>query len=275
MNGNLLADKSIGFIGAGNMGAALIGGLHSNRTFGPTQIWASDIDDAKLGQLAQKRGINTTRDNKQLLAKCNIIVFSVKPQILTNVLHSIREFAREDHLFITIAAGFKTSFIEEAFQTNPRVIRAMPNTPSLISAGATGFCGGRFIQDGDLDIARAVFESVGLAVRVSEEQIDAVTGVSGSGPAYFFMMLECMTEAGFQCGLDRDVAQALAIQTCLGAAHLAAQGDKTPTQLREMVTSPNGTTFAALEALCDAEFPDAVYKAVKRAAERSKELSQD
>lgn len=263
---------SLAFVGGGNMAAALIRGLVGTRTFSRDHIIAADPDDGRLSILASDPGVRTTNDNVEAIRTANIVVLAVKPQVFRQVLPDLVDGLRADALVISIAAGVSTAVIEAALPEGTRVIRTMPNTPALAGLGATAVAGGTHATGEDRATASTLFESVGVVVQVPESQMDAVTGLSGSGPAYVFAMIEALRDAGIQEGLDAATAETLAAQTVRGAAELLLTRDETPEALRQKVTSPGGTTLAGLTALDKKGFRDAVVGAVRAATRRSTEL---
>lgn len=267
-------DHTIAFLGAGNMASALIEGLLNAGTASPGQLIASDPNEAARARLAERHGMRTTSNSREAVADADIVVLSVKPQTFAQLLPEVHGALAERALIISIAAGIPTSTIEGALGSERRVVRAMPNTPALVQAGATGLSKGRAATDDDLAAARAIFDSVGITVTVPESLIDAVTGLSGSGPAYVFRMVEGLVTGGVQAGLAPDDALKLAAQTVFGAGKLLLQAGEDPAELRRRVTSPGGTTAAGLATLDERGFVDALAACVERATARGKELAQ-
>lgn len=267
-------EHSIAFVGAGNMAGALIRGLVGTGTVPAYRITASDPDEARLGALGSELGIRTTSDNAEAVSEANVVVLATKPQVFAEVLPGVAAALSPSALLISIAAGISTRVIERAFPRGSRVVRSMPNTPALVGAGATAIAAGAHATDADLDLAELLFRSVGIAVRVPEEQIDAVTGLSGSGPAYVFAMIEALRDAGIAEGLPADTAIQLASQTVFGAARLLLDEKEAPEVLRARVTSPGGTTRAGLDALASANFAGVIQGAVHAATRRSAELGK-
>ncbi|MDD5063751.1 MAG: pyrroline-5-carboxylate reductase [Phycisphaerae bacterium] len=266
----------IGFIGSGNMAEALIKGIITARLYKPGNIFISDIRPGRLKQLAKKYKVKQTRGNRDLVSKADIIVLSVKPQNMTDALESIKGAVSGKKLVISIAAGVKVSRIAGVLG-NVAIVRAMPNTPALIGEGASAL----FANDKAkpmLKKAKAVFSAVGKVVVVSNESlIDAVTAVSGSGPAYYFLLMEEMIKAGGKLGLSDDIVRDLVLQTAKGAALLAIDADgrcESPAKLRQKVTSPGGTTEAALKELAKGKFGALINSAIKKARDRSRQLSR-
>jgi len=266
---------TIGFIGAGNMAEALIKGIIAGGVYEPADVLISDIRADRLDWLAQQYEVTCARDNAELADKADIIVLSVKPQIMSEALYAIKDVVTTNKLVISIAAGIKIACITDALGDLP-VVRVMPNTPALISQGASGLCANEQASP-MLDTVRSIFASVGKVVVVdNEDLIDSVTAVSGSGPAYYFLLMEKMIEAGIELGLSPDVAKDLVLQTAKGTAMLALEADttgETPAELRRKVTSPGGTTEAALKVFADGRMPETIVAGVTRARDRARELS--
>jgi len=265
----------IGFLGAGAMAEALAGGLRASGT-PAASLRLADPDAARRKHVEQALGLTTTDDNAALVAGSDLVVLAVKPQVLPGALAALAgepDLARP--LWVSIAAGIRISRLEAALGAGARVVRAMPNTPALVRSGATAICGNAAVNAEDLSRARALFESVGTCWTAPREALlDAVTGLSGSGPAYVFVFLEALGDAGVRMGLPRDAAYQLAFQTVLGAAKLAIEDGRHPAALKDQVTSPGGTTIAGLERLEAAGFRAALYDAVAAATRRSEELAR-
>ncbi len=266
--------QRIAFIGAGNMANALIRALVRTSVVPAAQIIAADPDTGRLSALEADLGIRVFGDNQEAARQADILVLATKPQIFPKVLPGLSKVVSADTLVISIAAGVSTQVIEQALPTGVRVIRTMPNTPALVGAGATAIAAGTHATNEDLGTAETLFESVGTVVKLPEPQIDAVTGLSGSGPAYVFAMVEALRDAGVDVGLSEEVATRLAAQTVYGAAKLLLESGETPEALREKVTSPGGTTAAGLQALGTAGFAEAVLAAIRAATARSEELGR-
>lgn len=267
-------NKTIAFIGAGNMAEALIRGLLSSKTARPGQIIATDVRPERLEQLHRAYAIHTSADNAKAAAKADIIVLAVKPQQMDAALKDLKSEISNLKLVVSIAAGVPTARIERELGGEPRVVRTMPNTPALVGAGAAALCRGRFATEADLATAEQILSAVGIVVRTDEEHLDAVTALSGSGPAYIFFMTEAMIAAGVEAGLSEEVAKRLAVQTVFGAGKLLAESGELPQELRRKVTSPGGTTEAALKVKMERGFAKIVAEAIHAAARRSRELSQ-
>ncbi|MDM1249891.1 pyrroline-5-carboxylate reductase [Acinetobacter johnsonii] len=265
-------NRNICFIGGGNMAQALIGGLIS-RGLPSTRITVSDPVEQVRHLLAEK-DLVVTEDNASAIREADVVVLAVKPQVLANVLKPLNGLF-DGKLIISIVAGAEIATIAALSGSN-RIVRVMPNTPALVQTGAHGLYATEAVDKEDRDLASQVLAATGLTLWVGEEaQIDAVTAVSGSGPAYFFYMMESMIRAGKNLGLDEKVATALTLQTALGAAQMAITSSNTPAELRKNVTSPNGTTQAALEVFDRAQISQNIQAALAAAQKRSQELAQE
>jgi pyrroline-5-carboxylate reductase len=267
-----LLGKRIAVIGAGAMGGALCRGLVESGAALPEDVTASDPHADHLQDLASRLHIRTTPSNAQAADGADILILAVKPFTMQAVLEEIAECVAPDTLVISIAAGIRTEMLEAALPARVPVIRAMPNTAAQVREGACAFCRGRSADDIHAKQAAAVFHSFGIAVQVEERMMDAVTAVSGSGPAYVYLMIEAMVDGGVKAGLPRDLAHQLACQTVLGAARMVMETGMHPAQLKDMVATPSGTTITALAALEQSGFRAALIDAVERAAIRSREL---
>lgn len=266
-----LADTKLGFIGVGNMGGAIIRGLVGGGQVPRENLVCYDPDPARQAQMADL-GVETALDNAEVMHS-PVVVLGVKPQILPAVLAEAKDFARPWHLIISIAAGVPLQVLEEACPAS-RIIRVMPNTPTLVSAGMAALAPGRGVTPDDLALALELFQAVGQAVVVEEKLMDAVTGLSASGPAFVAIFIEALADGGVKMGLPRPLAHAMAVQTVLGTAKLCLEEDLHPGRLKDMVTSPGGTTIAGLHALESGGFRGLVMDAVSAAAARSKELGK-
>jgi pyrroline-5-carboxylate reductase len=264
--------KKISVIGAGNMGTALLRGILASGWGTRENLAASHPKPAKGEALASELGIAVTGDNVEAARRAEIVILAVKPQILESVLAEIRPAVGRDTLLVSIAAGFPTSRIETAIGRPVAVVRAMPNVAAVVRASATVLCAGSHANAGHLADARRIFESIGLVVELPEYQLDAVTGLSGSGPMYVFQILEGLSDAGVRVGLSRDVSTALTVQTLIGAARMAEELKTHPAILKDSVTSPGGTAIAALHSLERNRLRAILMDAVEAATARSKEL---
>ena len=267
---------TIGFVGSGNMAEALIKGIIAAKIYAPENVLVSDIRAERLEFLADKYGVTAVKNNAELSGKVETLVLSVKPQNMTDALGSIKDAIGVETLVISIAAGIRIAKIA-AVLGDMAIVRVMPNTPALIGEGASALYANERAKS-LLEQALSIFSSVGKAVVVdNEDLIDAVTAVSGSGPAYYFLLMEEMVKAGIKLGLPENVAKDLVLQTAKGAGLLAVDGDKrgeTPAALRQKVTSPGGTTEAALKIFSDGNIGVLIASAIKHARDRSVELSR-
>ncbi len=264
--------ETLGFVGGGQMAEALIKGLLSKELLKPGRITASDLSEDRRNHLKEAFGINTTSENKEAVKRSEIIILAVKPQVMSIVLEDIGPVVSSNHLVVSIAAGITIHSLEKRLPECTKVVRVMPNIPALVQTGAAALCKGTAASQGDLDIVRRILEAVGKAVVVPEALMDAVTGLSGSGPAYVFTFIEGLIDAGVREGLPRTVAQELVVQTVLGAALMCRNTGKHPAELTAMVTSPGGTTAAGLHVLERAALRGILMDAVRVATERSREL---
>jgi len=264
---------SLSFIGAGNMAEAMIRGLLRGNVFAPGDVVASAPRAERMRELAEAYGIRTTTNNREA-ATARIVVLSVKPQILSKVLDEIADAIDAEALVISIAAGVPVAAIQARLPGGTRVVRAMPNTPALVDAGATAIAGGEHARESDLDDAKKIFDAVGITVVLDESLLDAVTGLSGSGPAYVFLILEALSDAGVKVGLSRRTAQLLAAQTVLGSAKLLLETNEHPGRLKDMVTSPGGTAITGLHTLEHGGVRTTLMNAVEAATRRSRELGE-
>lgn len=261
------------FLGGGRMAEALINGILTAQLAEGGQICAVDPDLQRREILSSQYGINTEESAQNALSQDTLIIIAVKPQIVGVVLENLKKKLDSSHLLISIAAGVTLSFMEKKIEgSGARVIRVMPNTPALIQEGASALSPGKNVTKEEMDIAFHIFEAVGKAVVMDEDYLDAVTGLSGSGPAYVFSFLEALIDAGVMVGLPRNHAETLVMQTVLGSVKLAMAGNDHPAHLRAMVTSPGGTTIAGLHEMERAGFQGIIMDAVEAATLRSKEL---
>jgi len=265
----------IGFIGAGNMAYALINGLLNNG-YDSKNIKASDPNNGLLQKREAELNIITFSNNASLIEVCDIIVFAVKPQVLSEVCLELRDNIKPNHLFISIVAGIRVNDINRWLGGNYPLVRTMPNTPALMQHGVTGLFPNELVNDEQKALVTTILSSVGDCFWVNEERlIDAITAISGSGPAYFFLLMQSMTQAGMALGLDEKTAKELSVQTAFGASLMATKSGKDPRTLRTNVTSPKGTTQAAIEYFQDQNFEGIVASAKRAAFNRARELSNE
>jgi len=266
--------KKVGFVGAGNMGEALIRGLVESGAVPPDAILATDVRAERTRDLAKRFGIKALDDNVALVRSAEVVILAVKPQIMEPVLREIEPALTARPLLLSIAAGVPTAKIRAVLGAYPRLIRVMPNTPALVLEGVTALARGPGLDADDLDTAREIFAAVGRVVVVEETLMDAVTGLSGSGPAYVAIVIEALADGGVRVGLDRATAMTLATRTVLGAARLLSDTGMHPGALKDMVASPGGTTIAGVAALEEGGLRTTLIRAVERATERSRELGR-
>jgi len=264
--------KRVAFLGAGNMGEALIKGLSQSGLVPAGSITASDPRAEHLGEIAKRYGIKAVADNATLVGGADVIILAVKPQIMASVVKEIAPIVDDGKLLISIAAGVSTRKLRDQLGKPARLIRVMPNTPALVLEGVTAIARAEGLKPGDLEAAQELFAAVGKVVVLDESAMDAVTGLSGSGPAYVAMAIEALADGGVKMGLDRATAMTLAAQTVLGSARLILYTGVHPGQLKDMVSSPGGTTIAGIAALEECGLRRAFIQAVERATLRSREL---
>lgn len=267
-------DQRISFLGGGNMAEALIKGMLAAGVAKADQMLVTDISADRLAHLQKTYGITVPQDNKDAVTRAGIVMLCVKPQVMDHVLKEISEVAGTDKLVISIAAGATIARIEKALTNKPRVIRVMPNTPALVLSGAAGLAAGTTSTVSDMMTAQQIFGAVGRAVVVEEKLMDAVTGLSGSGPAYVFTIIEALADAGVKAGIPREMALELSAQTVYGAAKMVLETHEQPGKLRDKVTSPGGTTIEGLHMLTKGKLREALMNAVEAATARSKELGK-
>jgi len=266
--------KRVGFIGGGNMGEALIRGLIGANLVKPDLITATDVRADRTRELADQFGVTAHSDNARCVRDADVVILAVKPQIIGDVLRDIAPAVEPRHLLISIAAGVATATIRAALGKDARIIRVMPNTPALVLQGAAAVAKGKGLERDDLATAQEIFGAVGRVVVLDEHLMDAVTGLSGSGPAYVAIVIESLADGGVKMGLDRATAMTLATQTVLGAAHLLLETGLHPGALKDMVSSPGGTTIAGISALEEGGIRTTFIRAVERATLRSRELGR-
>lgn len=264
---------TIGFIGAGNMAYAIISGLINN-DFSAENIKISDTNESLLSLRKKEFNLEVFTDNSELVRHCDVIVLAVKPQMLSSVCQLLKQALNSNTLIISIAAGVRVHDIDRWLGGDCAIVRTMPNTPALLNQGVTGMFANERVSDAQKELATSILNSVGQSLWVTDEvMLDAVTALSGSGPAYFFLMIESMSKAGVALGLDEKTAQSLSIQTALGASMMASVSDESPRDLRANVTSPNGTTQAAIESFQDQNFDMIVAHAMRAAFDRASQLA--
>jgi pyrroline-5-carboxylate reductase len=266
--------RKVAFLGGGRMGEALVSGLIRSGGRSADEIMVTSRREERSDELAERYGVTTSLSNAEAVAWADVLVLMVKPQDMEDLLSEVREGMTTDHLVVSFAAGIRTSFVEKHLPDDVPVVRVMSNVAVLVDEAMSVVAAGSKAEDGHLEVAEELLRSVGKVIRLKEVHLDAVTATSGSGPAYFFLLAEAMIEACILLGLSRDVATELIIQTMLGSAKMLRDTGKHPVELREMVTSPGGTTIAAIRHLEEAGVRAAFLNAIDAARHRSAELAQ-
>ena len=267
-----MSEKKVAFLGLGKMGGILLQALLKKNLLSPKNTVATVRHPERAQKLSQELGISVTTDNRQAAQQSDLVLLCVKPQTVREVTEEIAGEMTSKKLLISIAASVPTRYIEEILDSEVPVVRAMPNTPCVIGCGMTGLCKGKFADETHLDIAKTFFDSVGMTVTVEEKRMDAVTGLSASGPAFIYIILESLAEGGVKVGLPRDVATLLAAQTVQGAARMVLETGQHPALLKDAVTTPAGCTVDGIMELEEGKLRVTLIKAVVKATERAKEL---
>jgi pyrroline-5-carboxylate reductase len=270
----MLEQVRFAFIGGGNMAEALVKGLLSGLGVKPQQIMATDVVPERCTYMQMTYGITASADNKHAVQESTVVILAVKPQIMPTILEEIAPVVNSEKLVISIAAGITLQTLQRSLGDSRRVVRVMPNTPALVLAGAAGISPGQAATAQDVALVEQIFNAVGRAMVVSDEMMDVVTGLSGSGPAFIFALIEGLADGGVLMGLARQTATLLAAQTVLGAAKMVLETGKHPGELKDMVTSPAGTTIAGMHALESGGLRGLMMEAVRRATERSEALGR-
>jgi pyrroline-5-carboxylate reductase len=271
----MLKDKKISIIGTGNMGEAIVSGLISSESSKPENIICTDIREGKLSSVKEKYGVDTTENNIQAVQVSNIVIYAVKPQIIASVLKETAHALDMSKLIISIAAGVPLAAIESCLKKDLRLIRVMPNIAAFVKESASVLAAGKNATKDDIQLAMAIFDSMGKSIFLKENILmDAITGLSGSGPAYIFLIVEALADAGVKVGLSREDSLFLSIQTVLGSAKLLMETREHPGKLKDMVTSPGGTAIAGIHTLEKGGLRTTLINAVEVATERSKELGE-
>lgn len=268
------AKLTIGFLGAGKMATALAKGFVGAGLVKPDQILGSDLVEAARAAFGREVGARVTAFNPDVLKFASVVILAVKPTHAAAVLKEVRGHLGEKHLLVSLAAGVPLAKLEEGLNSGARVVRVMPNTPALVGASASAYALGRSATVEDGQLVQKLLDAVGLALPVPEPLLDAVTGLSGSGPAYVYLIIEALSDGGVAAGLPRDIAHKLAAQTVLGAARMALETGLHPGALKDMVTSPGGTTIEGVHELEKAGVRGALINAVRAAAEKARKLGQ-
>lgn len=267
-------NKKIGFIGAGNMAKAMIGGIVKSKLVNKSNVFASDLNIAALETAKDEYGINITNDSKEVVKNSDIVIVAVKPNVYGLVLEEVKELIDNKKIIVTIAAGKTIESVENVIGADKKVIRTMPNTPALVNEGMSALCKNKNISDEELNMVKEIFSSFGKAEVVNEYLIDAVIGASGSAPAYVFMFIEAMADAVVSAGMPRNQAYTFVSQAVMGSAKMVLETGKHPGELKDMVCSPGGTTIEAVKTLEEKGFRSSVIKAIDDCIEKSKEMSK-
>jgi pyrroline-5-carboxylate reductase len=269
-----MPSRTLAFLGTGNMAEALIRGLLSAKTAQPQEIIATARRTERAAEISRVYGVRTTLDNLAAARDADVVMLSVKPQAMEKLLVQIAPSIDAKKLVVSIAAGVPVAALERKLGAGARIVRAMPNTPALVGRGACAIAAGEHATEEDLKVAATIFDSVGITTVVEETLLDAVTGLSGSGPAYIFLIIEALSDAGVKVGLPRYTALKLAAQTVLGSAHLLIETGAHPGQLKDQVTSPGGTAIAGLHTLEAGGLRTTLINAVEAATRRARELGE-
>ncbi len=270
-----LSKTRVAFLGLGTMGGILLEGLFHEKILKPKNTVATVRHPERATQLTEKLGIPVTTDNVQAAGQSELVLLCVKPHTVGSVAQEIASQMNADKLVVSIAASISTRYIEQILGSEVPVVRAMPNTPCVVRTGMTGICKGQHADESHLEVARTLFESVGMTVAVDEKQMDAVTGLSGSGPAFVYIILESLAEAGVKVGLPRDVATLLAAQTVQGAARMTLETGQHPALLKDAVTTPAGCAIEGILALEEGKLRVTLINAIVKATERAKEIAAE
>jgi pyrroline-5-carboxylate reductase len=271
----LTQEQQVFFLGAGSISEAIIKGMVGARLLPPEQITVCNrTHSARLEELQRSYGVSICQDKQADIARADILVLAVKPFDLVNALQEIAPLVSSHHLLLSVVAGASTHLIERCLQVSAPIIRVMPNTSSFVQTSATAICQGQWATSRHLEMAQDLFSAIGISVVVEEMLMDAVTGLSGTGPAYFYYVVEALLAAGQACGLPAEICRTLLIQTLHGAATMLRETGKDPGELRRQVTSPNGTTMAAIATLEEGNGSQLFLQAVQRATQRASEMGQ-
>ncbi|TFG17040.1 MAG: pyrroline-5-carboxylate reductase [Promethearchaeota archaeon] len=266
-------EKDLGIIGVGKIGSTLLKRLLLTNSIDKDRITIYDSDPIKLTQISKKYDVESAKDNSELVKSSKFILVAVIPQVIDDVLKEVGLLINKSQTIISIAAGISISHINDYLEEGIGIVRIMTNIPALVGAAATGLSINQYVDTQDLDYVKKIFNAVGIVVELEEKHLDAVTGLSGSGPAYIFIIIEALADGGVKMGLPRDIAQKLAAQTVLGAAKLLLETSKHPGELKDMVSTPGGTTITAIHELESAKLRATLIRAVEAATLKSKSLN--
>jgi len=272
----MLKNKTVAFLGAGSMAEAMIAGALKAEKLLPNQIIATNNSNMdRLQGLANKYGIETVQKEQLPYKNIDLFILAMKPKGAREALHSIKERLNPDQVVISVLAGITTNFMEDHLQEGQQVIRVMPNTSSMVQQSATALTSGRYTRTENIEAVKELLECMGKVFVINEEQMDLFTGIAGSGPAYFYYLMEHMESVGLQYGMPKELIREIVSQTVYGAAKMVMEKGTSPTILKENVTSPNGTTASGLKALADYNGGEAISQAIKHAASRSQQISAE
>ena len=269
-----MENKTIGFIGAGKMASAIIKGLLSSKTFDNKHVLAAEINEESAKRAAEKFNITVLKEATDVIKQSDIILIATKPFVVPELLESIKNVITKDKLIISIAAGITFEKIEKALGKDKRIIRVMPNTPALVESGMSAVCKNESANNEDLEIVKTIFSKIGKVITCQEKDIDAITGVSGSGPAFYYYIIDKIAKAGAKLGLDYKTALTLSAQTALGAAKMIQETGNTPEELITAVTTPGGTTAEGNKVLNESNIDEILYETVRKTAEKSALMSK-
>lgn len=269
-----MENKTIGFIGAGKMASAIIKGLLSSKTFDNKHVLAAEINEDSAKRASENFNITVLKEATEVIKASDIILIATKPFVVPELLESIKDVITKDKLIISIAAGITFEKIEKALGKDKRIIRVMPNTPALVESGMSAVCKNESANNEDLEIVKTIFSKIGKVITCQEKDIDAITGVSGSGPAFYYYIIDKIAKAGEKLGLDYQTALTLSAQTALGAAKMIQKTGNTPQDLITAVTTPGGTTAEGNKVLNESNIDEILYETVKKTAEKSAIMSK-
>jgi pyrroline-5-carboxylate reductase len=265
--------KDLGIIGVGKIGSTLLKRIISTNTINKDNILIYDINSKKLDEISKEYGVQSAKNNAELVESSKFILIAVIPQVIDTVLKEVGSLVNENQILISIAAGVSINHIHNFFGEKVGIIRVMTNIPALVGAAATGLSFNNYVGRNELEYVKNIFKAVGIVVELEEKHLDAVTGLSGSGPAYIFIIIEALADGGVKMGLPRDISQRLAAQTVLGAAKLVLETSKHPGELKDMVATPGGTTITAIHEIESAKLRATLIRAVEAATLKSKSLN--
>ncbi|GAA0502269.1 pyrroline-5-carboxylate reductase ProI [Salinibacillus aidingensis] len=267
--------NKIAFVGAGAMAESILSGILNKQVIRPEQVYVTNKEDQeRLKHMKSTYGVKTLSEKREVVADADMVILAMKPKDVTDAIESIREFVSEDQMVVSVLAGISTSYIESELGKEVSVIRAMPNTSASIGFSATAIAAGTYANAAQMDMVQELFQTIGTTTVVDEDDLHVVTGLSGSGPAYIYYLVEAMEAAAKESGLKEDISKELIVQTLVGAAEMLKNTESSPEELRQNITSPGGTTQAGLETLKKYKYQEALMECVKNAKERSIELGR-